>query len=119
MKWLRLSAEPSLSQLLARSVHRAMNLPVSSKPANRIRHWEFIDMTDLLPEVRLSDREGELEKSLQKRSCSITDIILWSWLYCFGPYVSVLDPFYPQAIPELMAYKSLIIHCSQDYEDLA
>lgn len=35
-------------------------------------------------------------------------------------YVSVLyGPFYPQAIPELMAYISLNICCSQDYEGLA
>ena len=44
---------------------------------------------------------------------------IWSWLHCIGTYVSGLSPFYLQAIPELMAYMSLIIRCSQDYEGLA
>ena len=86
--WLRLGTEPSLSQLPQRmqGVYvGAGNLPVSSKLADRIRHWEFIDMVDLLPEVRLSDRDGEAEKLLQKRPRCITDI--WSWLHCFGTYV--------------------------------
>ena len=61
--------------------------------------------------------EGESEKLLQRRPRCVTDI--WSWLYCFGTYVSVLASFYPEAIPELMAYMSLIIRCSQDYEGLA
>ena len=71
----------------------------------------------LTSEIRLSDREGELVKLLQRRPRCVMDI--WSWLHCFGTYVSVLAPFYLQAIPELMAYMSLIIRCSQDYEDLA
>ena len=57
--WLRLGAELSLSQLPQRmqGVHvRARNSLVSSKLADQIRHWEFIDMTNLLPEVRLSNR---------------------------------------------------------------
>ena len=37
----------------------------------------------------------------------------------FGTYVEVLAPFYPQAIPELMAYVPLVIRCSQDYKGLA
>ena len=74
-------------------------------------------MADLLPEVRLSDREGESEKLLQRRPQCVTDI--WSWLHCFGTYILVLGPVYSQAIPELMAYMSLIIRCSQDYEGLA
>ena len=115
--WSCLGAEPSLSQLPQRTQGvyvRAGNSPVSSKLADWIRRWEFIDMADLLPEVRLRDREGKSEKLLQKRPRCVTDI--WLWLHCFGTYMSVLGPFYLQAIPELMAYMSLIIRCSQDYE---
>ena len=35
-----------------------------SKLADWICYWELIDIYDLLPEVRLSDRESELEKLL-------------------------------------------------------
>ena len=89
-------------------------MPVSSKLTDQTQRWEFIDIADLLPAVRLSDREEESEKLLQKRPCCVTD--KWSWLHRFETYVSVLGSFYPQPIPELMAYMSLIICCSQDYE---
>ena len=56
-------------------------------------------------------------KSIQKKPRCVTDI--FSWLQCFGTYVSVLGPVYPSAIPEMMAYMNLIVRCSQDYEGLA
>ena len=87
--WLRLGTKPSLSQLPQRTQGvyvGAGNSPVPSKLADWIRRWEFIDMADLLPEVRLSDREGEAEKLLQKRPCCVTDI--WSWLLFWDIRVS-------------------------------
>ena len=95
----------------------AGNSPVSAKLAEKICRWDFVDMADMLPEVRLGDREGEPEKLLPRRPRCVTDI--WSWLHCYGTYVSVLGPSFPEAIPELMGYMSLIIRCSQDYEGLA
>ena len=83
--WLHLGDESSLSQLpqCTQGVYMgAGNSPVSSKLAEQVRRWEFIDMADLLPEVRLSDRDGESEKLLQRRPQCITDI--WSWLHFFG-----------------------------------
>ena len=100
-KWSRLGGEPlsrvSLSQSNQGVYVGAGSSLVSSKLVERIHRWEYVDMADLLPEVRLSDREGESEKVLQKRPRCVTDI--WSWLHCFGTYTSVLGPFYPQAIP--------------------
>ena len=92
--WLRLGSKPSLLQLpqCSQGVYvGAENLAVSSKLTKQICRWEFINMTDLLSEVRLSDREGESEKLLQRRPWCVTDI--WSWLHCFGTHVSVLAPF--------------------------
>ena len=94
----------------------AGNTPVPSKLAERIRRWDYVDMAELLPEVRLSGGESE-GKMLTKRPRYVTEI--FSWIQCFGTYVSVLGPTYPSAIPELMAYMSLILHCSQDYDGLA
>ena len=89
-----------------------------SELAEKICQWdlEFVDVADLLPKVRLSDREGEPERLLPRRPQCITDI--WFCLNCFGTYVSILGPLFPQAIPELMAYMSLAIRCSQDYDGL-
>ena len=75
----------------ARSVRWSEEMPVSSKLTDRTRCWVFIDIADLLQAFRLSDREGESEKLLQKRSRCVTD--KWSWLHCFGTYVSVQAPF--------------------------
>lgn len=58
MTWLRLGTEPFLLQQpqFTQGVYVGVgNSPVSSKLADRIPHWEFIDMADLLPEVRLSE----------------------------------------------------------------
>ena len=95
----------------------ASNSLVSAKLVEKICRWDFVDMADMLPEVRLEERKGEPEKLLPRRPCCKTDI--WSWLHCFGTYVSVLGPSFPEIIPELMGYMSLIIRCGQDYEGLA
>ena len=89
--------------------------PVPNKVAERIRR-EFVDMAKLLPEVRLSGGESK-GKLLQRKPRCVTDII--TWIQCFGAYVSVLGPAYPTAIPEFMAYMTLIVRCSQDYAGLA
>ena len=73
-------------------------------------------MAELLPEVRLSRGESE-GKQLQRKLRCVTDII--TWIQCFRAYASVLGPVYPIAIPELMAYMTLIVCCSQDYAGLA
>ena len=115
--WANLSSHITTEVLPAQGVYvGAGNSPVSSKVAERIRRWEFVDMADLLPEVRLSTVENE-GKSIQKKPRCVTDI--FSWLQCFGTYVSILGPVYPSAIPEMMAYMNLIVRCSQDYEGLA
>ena len=115
--WASLSSHITTEVLPAQGVYvGAGNSPVSSKVAERIRRWELVDMADLLPEVRLSTAESE-GKSIQRKPRCVTDI--FSWLQCFGTYVSVLGPVYPSAILEMMAYMNLIVLCSQDYEGLA
>ena len=49
--------------------------PVPNKVAERIQRWEFVDMAELLPEVRLSGGESE-GKLLQRKPWCVTDIIL-------------------------------------------
>ena len=90
--------------------------PLPNEVAERIQHWEFVDMAELLPEVRLSgeERKGKL---LQRKPRCATDII--TWIQCSRAYVSVLGPAYPTIIPELIAYMTLIVCCSQDYAGLA
>ena len=115
--WSRLGSHSSSEVLPLNGVYvGAGSSPVPNKVAERIRRWEFVDMAELLPEVRLSRGENE-GRLLQRKPRCVTDII--TWIQCFGAYVSVLGPAYPAAIPELMAYMTLIVCCSQDYANLA
>ena len=78
---------------------------MSQKLAQRIRQWEYIDMAELLPEVQLF---GVTEDGRQGgRKPTVTDIL--TWVQCFGIYISVLAPCYPEAIPELIAYMIEIV----------
>ena len=101
----------------SRGVCGGQQLTSDSEARGKNLSMGIIDMANLLPEVRLGDREGEPEKLLPRRPHCITDI--WLWLHCFGTYVSVLGSSFPEAVPELMGYMSLIIRCCQDYEGLA
>ena len=46
--------------------------PVSTKLADRIHRWEFIDMGELLPEVQLFGEEGKPSSKKQ----TVTDILM-------------------------------------------
>ena len=87
--------------------------PVSSKLAERIRQWEFIDMSELLPEIQLFGEEGKAST----RKNTVVDIL--TWVQCFGTYVAVLGPCFPECVPELMAYMQEIVKASQSYQGRA
>ncbi len=94
--------------------------PVPQKLADRILRWEFIDMGELLPEFWSLAKEEESSGRrpiTSRRARKVTDI--FTWVQCFGSYVSVLGPHFPKVIPELMAYMATIVRVSQDYTGLA
>jgi hypothetical protein len=77
-------------------------------------------MGELLPEFWAVSKEEESNMRADtklRRSRKVTDI--FTWLQCYGTYVSVLAPLYPDRIPELMAYMTTIIRASQDFTRLA
>ena len=80
---------------------------------------DFVDMAELLPEFWAlpRDEDGGKSEARSRRARSVQDI--FTWLQCFGLYVSVLAPLYPERIAELMAYQSTIVRASQDYAGLA
>ena len=94
--------------------------PVPDKLAAKIRRGEYIEIGELLPEFWSSAKgdDGEPSKEARgRRSRKVTDI--FTWLQCFGAYVSVRAPQAPHLIPELMAYMATIVRVSQDYSGLA
>ena len=77
-------------------------------------------MGELLPEFWSSHREEDMEGKQEikiRRSQKVTDI--FTWLQCFGSYVSVRAQHTPSLIPELMVYMAAIVRVSQDYTGLA
>ena len=94
--------------------------PVPQKLADKILRWEFVDMGELLPEFWSMAKEEEpagRRPLTSRRARKVTDI--FTWVQCYGSYVSVLGPQFPKVIPELMAYMTTIVRVSRDYTGLA
>lgn len=90
--------------------------PVPAKLARRIRAGEFVEMSELLPEVWMRKDEGEPES---KRRCGRRVVDIFTWLQCFGIYVSIRGTHLPAAIPEFMAYMSMMVRVNQEYAGTA
>ena len=77
-------------------------------------------MGELLPEFWSLPRDDEHQAKTEariRRAHTVQDI--FTWVQCFGLYMSVLAPQHPDRIPELMAFQSTIVRASQDYAGLA
>ena len=90
--------------------------PVPAKLARKIRAGEFIEMDELLPEVWTMKEGGEPEP---KRRCGKRVLDIFTWLQCFGIYVSIRGMQSPTSIPEFMAYMSMIVRINQEYAAMA
>ena len=92
--------------------------PVPPKLAIKILHWNYVEMSEMLPEF-LSNKpeEKEPKRHSPRRPRQVTDI--FSWIHCYGSYVSVLASHFGDVVPELMAYLVTITRVSQGYTGLA
>ena len=83
--------------------------PMPAKLAATIRRGDFVDMGELLSEFWTPSREDDPQAKAEtksQRARAVQDI--YTWLQCFGTYVSVLAPLHPDRVLELMAYQSTI-----------
>ncbi len=94
------------------------------KLAEKIRRWEFIDMSELLPEfwghvvgAKQDEEQTSVAHPYPRRRRKVTDIS--SWIQCFATYVGILSGTSPEAVPELMAYLIHIVRVNQDFGSLA
>ena len=93
--------------------------PVPAKLAERIGRWEFIEMSEMLPEFWTQSRSDEAESkpTVTRRRRQVTEI--FTWIQCFCTYVGVLGGKHPESVPELMTYLIMIIRVSQDFAGVA
>ena len=98
-------------------------VPLPEKLVQRIINLEFVEMSELMPESWLAAEGGDVDVSGQtkvvslfprRRRAPVTDIMVW--VQCFAAMVGVLSTKHPDKVPEFMAYLSLIVKCSRDYE---
>lgn len=74
--------------------------PVPAKLAEKITHWEFVEMAELLPEFWASPAPKEsgsnpgTKQGTSRRRRAVTDIA--TWIQCFATYVSVMSTTHPQ-----------------------
>ena len=88
--------------------------PVPKKVAENIWRWDFVKMSELLPEFwGLAGEECTL-----RRTRVVADIFTWVQNF-MHTYVSVQSGQYPEMVPELMAYMAMIVRASQGFKDLA
>lgn len=93
--------------------------PVPAKLAERIRRWEYIEMSEMLPEfwTQTKSDEAESKPAAARRRRQVTEI--FTWIQCFCTYVGVLGGKHPESVPELMAYLITITRVSQDFAGVA
>ena len=71
----------------------------------KIESGTFIEMGDLLPErLSMSSADKDTKGKRMKRSLSILE-----WLQAYSIHVAVMSSKFPNCIPDLMGYQSLII----------
>ena len=94
--------------------------PVPKKLAERIWKKEFIDFRDLLPsqlgapEPTVFDLFGKTDKARPKKQIST----IQEWVICFNTYSAIILMREPERTADLLAYCSIIIKASIDYDDM-
>ena len=93
--------------------------PIPRKLAEEPLEGEYMDLADLSP-ARLGAPEptlwelfaGSAKSKAQKGE--ITSIE--PWVMCFNTYIALIANEQPERVKDLLAYSSLIVKASQDYE---
>lgn len=93
--------------------------PIPLKLAQKIWRNEFVDLQELLParlgipEPTLLDVLTKPESTKPKKEIKT----IQQWALCFNSYITVLAITHPQRVGDLLAYSSIIINASSEYED--
>ena len=93
--------------------------PIPRKLAEKAWGGEYIDLAELSP-ARLGAPEPTLlelfagnGKAKSKKGAITT---IEAWVVCFNAYVALIAMRHPDRVVDLLAYSSIIVKASQDYE---
>lgn len=95
--------------------------PIPRKLAERAWGGEYVDLAELSP-VRLGTPEPTLlelfagNTKTRSKKGAITSIE--AWVVCFNAYIALIAMRRPDRVGDLLAYSSLIVKASQDYEQM-
>ena len=95
--------------------------PIPYKIAEAIWRDEYIDLAELLP-ARLGAPEPTLLELFSGNHNKRTRIkknitTIEEWVLCFNAYIAVAAQKRAERVPDLLAYSSLIVKASRDYEE--
>ena len=90
-------------------------LPVPAKLAEKIIHWEFVEIQFWTPSV--GNDLPPLKTSTHRQKRAVTDIT--TWVQCLPHTHSVMSGPHSIPVPELLAYLILILRASQDFGSVA
>ena len=97
------------------------SLALPPKLLRKILSLEFVEMSELLPELWGRDSEATPQcchqVRPQLRRGPITNILLW--LDCYSTLVAALATRFPQYVGDFMAYQRTIIRASKNFEGAA
>ena len=94
--------------------------PIPKKLAQKIWKGEYVDLYELSP-MKLGTPEPtilDIFQSKQKKARGKSEKIdtIEMWVRCFNAFVAVMAKQHPGRVIDLLAYSSLIVKASQDFE---
>ena len=100
------------------AIEVSMNMPpIPTKLAEKIWRKEFVELDALLPS-RLGAPEPTLQDLVcgEKRKEKKGIVTIQEWVGCFNTYITVAIMKDPARAKDLLAYSSLMVKSSSDYE---
>ena len=98
-----------------------LSLGIPLKLSRKILDLEYVEMSELLPEMWGLDLDTATscchDNRRQTRRGPVTDILLW--IECYSSMVAVLATRFPQHIGDLMSYQKTIIKACKNFEGTA
>ena len=89
--------------------------PVPQKLVEKIRKWQYVDMSELLPDLRAIPKATSMTAAQKKHMAHRKQ---QTWLQCYSSYVSMLGSADPSAVPELTAHMSAAVRMHQEFGEL-